>query len=337
MPRVTGLIDAFTEGYQAVNRHLWVLLIPILLNGFFWFGPPVSVAPIITQVLSFSERINPNQSIEAQEQLMDLMGILSNSDIRQNLALLNYVPLTMYAFRPVGANADALGLSFVQSISPPIQPGQQDVIYVADGWLLVVIAIAINMLTLPLSAAFLSLLAQAVCNEPRSFGAWVRAFGWALLRLSAYIGIIFAVAIAFGMPVLVLVTLLAAVSPAVSSVLFLFASALWTWVGIYIGFAREAIAVAELGPLRAFYASFQVVRRHFWSTLGLLAITTLVAVGCGVIWLQVAGTPFGKGLAIIGSAYIGVGLVAARMVFFRERARQLVLPGLAQQPTIGRT
>jgi hypothetical protein len=180
------------------------------------------------------------------------------------------------------------------------------------------------------------MLAEAVRKDARSFGALARAVGWTLLRLSAYIGVVLLAGFVIGMPLLVLTMIIAVVSPVMSQITLLFASAAWVWLGIYIGFAREAIAMAQLGPLRAIYVSFQIVRRSFWSTVGLLALTLVVAVGCGVIWMQIAGTPLGTGLAIIGSAYIGVGLIAARMVFFREQARRanLAQPGVI--PVAGR-
>jgi len=41
-----------------------------------------------------------------------------------------------------------------------------------------------------------------------------------------------------------------------------------------------------------------------------------------VIWYRLVGSTVGLIVAMVGSAYIGSGLLAARMVFFRERLRR---------------
>ena len=94
------------------------------------------------------------------------------------------------------------------------------------------------------------------------------------------------------------------------------------WVNIYIGFYREAIVIHDQGPLRAIYTSFNVVRRNFWGTLGFLALSLIISLGSGVIWFRLVGSTVGLIVAMIGSAYIGSGLLAARMAFFRERLRR---------------
>ena len=41
-----------------------------------------------------------------------------------------------------------------------------------------------------------------------------------------------------------------------------------------------------------------------------------------MIWYRLVGSTAGLIVAIVGSAYIGSGLLAARMAFFRERLRR---------------
>jgi hypothetical protein len=90
-----------------------------------------------------------------------------------------------------------------------------------------------------------------------------------------------------------------------------------------LGFAREAIVVSGVGPLWALHASFNIVRRNLMGTLGFLALSWLIAVGSGVLWLNLAQrSTIGLIVAIVGSAYLGSGLLAARMAFYRERLRR---------------
>ena len=48
----SGVIETLSAGYSAVNHHLWVLLLPILLDVFLWFGPHVSYSPLVGPVVT---------------------------------------------------------------------------------------------------------------------------------------------------------------------------------------------------------------------------------------------------------------------------------------------
>jgi hypothetical protein len=142
------------------------------------------------------------------------------------------------------------------------------------------------------------------------------------LAVLAYIGIVVGVSLALGLPYLFLSGLLMLLSPPVGVIAVVILQLISFWIWIYIGFAAEAIVIGGQGPLRAIYASFNLVRRNFWSTLGFLAISAfIIPLGLGVVWQALAGSTVGLAIAAIASSYIGCGLVAARMIFYRERIR----------------
>ena len=52
LPRATGVVNSLSAGFGVVNEQPWIILIPVLLDLFFLFGPRVSIAPIISQVVT---------------------------------------------------------------------------------------------------------------------------------------------------------------------------------------------------------------------------------------------------------------------------------------------
>ena len=50
----TGVIETLSAGYAAVNRQLWVLLLPVLLNVFLWLGPHVSYSPLVGPAATYA-------------------------------------------------------------------------------------------------------------------------------------------------------------------------------------------------------------------------------------------------------------------------------------------
>ena len=148
-----------------------------------------------------------------------------------------------------------------------------------------------------------------------------------LVRIgAAVLGVMAILAAAFvliGIPFTFAAALLMAVNEALGILAFSLILVVIIWVQIYVGFANEAIVMSRVGPLRALRASFELVRRNLWGVVGLLILSLIITRGTEVIWEMLGTSTIGGVAAALGSAYIGVGLAAARMAFYRERVRRL--------------
>jgi hypothetical protein len=89
--------------------------------------------------------------------------------------------------------------------------------------------------------------------------------------------------------------------------------------GIFLAFATDAIAYSEIGPFRACYLSFNVVRRNFWPVLGLVGSITLISRGLPALWLSQAEHPIGLLIGVFCNALMATGLAAASMQFYADR------------------
>jgi hypothetical protein len=88
---------------------------------------------------------------------------------------------------------------------------------------------------------------------------------------------------------------------------------------IFLVFASDAIAYSEIGPFRACYLSFNVVRRNFWPVLGLVGSITLISRGLPALWLSQAEHPIGLLIGVFCNALMAAGLAAASMQFYADR------------------
>ncbi len=311
-----------SQGFASVNRRPLLVLVPILLNLYLWFGAQLSFAPLVERASGFMSRIEasttrPNEMTIPTSEILSRLGEV---DMRQQLAVLNYMP-TLLLNVVATAGDEGEGMPMVQSLPQPIDPKRTDTIEVASVGGALLAFILINSIALPLSALFLGYAGAAVRPELPA-EQWLRQIPRIVLVILGYAAVITGVALAIGLPFLFITALLLTMNTSLGifamSLLFI----IWFWVNIYIGFAREAIVISGLGPLRAIYASFNVVRRNFWGTLGFLLIAFVITAGGGVIWQILSGSTPGMILAIIGSSYIGSGLAVARMAFYQDRARQ---------------
>lgn len=321
-PQTASLIDTLSEGYATINRRPWLVIVPILLNLYLWFGTQVSLGPFARDLQGLLERMPPPAAAgSTQPQPIDLSG-LGEIDIRQQIAMFNYIPLTIYVVDALDKSRGALGLPMIQPVQQMLDARRADTIQLGSAASVLVAFALLNALLLPLSVAFLSKVAEAVRGDRATLGGWLRRAARATLALIGCIGILIGVGLALGLPIFFFSLALLWLSPALGTFVLVIFWVLLFWARVYVGFARESILMHDYGPLRAIYISFNLVRRNFWSTLGFLIICAVIALGSGVIWQMLSGSTVGLIAAIVGSAYVGSGLIAARMAFYRERMQR---------------
>jgi hypothetical protein len=302
-PSAPGLIDNLGDGYRAINRRPLLVLLPIAINLYLWFGTHISFAPLFRDFASFLERTQPTATSN-DPSMAEVLTAFGQVDMRQALAVLSSIP-TLPITQPV-----------------EVATASNQALEVHNLGFALLLFVAINVVALPLTAAFLTRMADAVQSIKRpareSLQSVVRA-GLSILGVAFIFG---AVGAALLLPFMVFAGILVALNQAIGAFAVSLMILVAFWVQIYLGFANEAIVISGLNPLRALHASFNIVRRNFWGTLGLLVISSVITMGCATIWRILVETTAGLVVAIIGSAYIGCGLQAARMMFFQERLQR---------------
>jgi fatty acid desaturase len=182
-------------------------------------------------------------------------------------------------------------------------------------------ALVLNAVALLISSGYLVGLVQGVRGGNSSQGEYLRQIGQTATLIGGALLIIIGVLLVLALPFLALSLLLLMAIPASLLVIV----GLWYivifWVLVYTTLVPEAAAMSSKGPLHCIYTSVNLVRRNTVATLLLLGIGLLIGSGFGSVfrYLAEAGAFWGPPLACACSAYIGSGLAAARVVFYRER------------------
>ncbi len=324
----TGVIETLSAGYSAVNRHLWVLLLPILVDAFLWFGPHVSysplVGPAVTHVSEWTREMSlgPRRVPRSPELLSDLdqsrQYLIAQADDVNGLAAIAWGPLAL------------------PSTSASTSPGD-DVAFVtgwADGLALLIASLGVGLL---LGGWFYGGLADASRGGregPLGAGRFVPR---GVLGTLGLIAVLTVTGLLLGLPVVLLIAFAAIVSPPVAVLTSLLLGAALLFAGVHLFFAVDAIFVSHVGPLAAIQRSVGVVRRNLWPSVALIVLTWLILAGMGRVWDVLANTlqsPYGVALGILGNAYIASGLIAAGMIFYIQRAESISPVGA---PTRGTT
>ena len=297
------MVDTLSAGYGVVNRRPWIVLFPVLLDLFLWFGPQVSVAPLVGQALSRSafQRGLAEADAEAIRRV-----ILVAADELNLLALL------------------APGWVSMPAIMPQLGGGRGPFTFAGSWPAALLVGVGALVGGALLGSVYRSIIANCVRGDAvapatvpgDALRAWARLLGLAVLLVVG--------GVVLGVPAAVAVTLLGLVARELGSFGLALLMTVLLWLQLYLFFAPEAIFVSRVGPLQAIRRSVAVVRANFWAALAIAVLITIILLGMGQVWLAASRmAPWGTALSILGNAYIASGLVAASMLFYYERAAAL--------------
>jgi hypothetical protein len=311
----TGVIETLSAGYSAVNHHLWVLLLPILLDVFLWFGPHVSYSPLVGPVVTHAtewtrqvalgpRRVPSNPDVLNSLNLDETrQWLIDRADEVNGLALLAWGPIALPSLATLPSpNAD---LAFVSGW--------------ADGVTLLVACVGVSLLLGGWFYGGLAAASSGLHNGPLAAG---RGTPRAVVDVLGLVGVVLGIALLLGLPVLLLIGFTALVSPPVAVLGTVLVAAGMLFASVHLFFAVDAIFVSKAGPLSAIQRSVGVVRRHLRPSVALIVLTWLILAGMARVWDILASnlqSPYGVVLSILGNAYIASGLIAAGMIFYTQR------------------
>jgi len=313
--RLPSLVETISQGFAAVHRCLWVLLIPLLLDLCYWLGPRISVQPLVDRLLALVKALDP-QRWEAFRQQTD-------GQLTTTTALLDFWQDGLVQMPNVNLLKPLnLVTPLIVAPPPPITPTVWSISSLAvllGAWLL------INIIGLVATSVYLLPLADVVRGvdvRRISFARFVRALG----SLASIVGLYILAALVGGIPLLLAASIAAVISPALGGIISIFALALLIWLLFTASFSFDAVVVSGVGPLRALLTSLFLVQRSFWSTMGLLILGWMILAGMAIIWQVLSTTTWGLIVAMVGGAYISTGLAAAHLIFYRDRLSRITKP-----------
>ena len=311
----TGVIETLSAGYAALNRQLWVLLLPIIVDVFLWFGPHVSYSPLVDPTVTHATEWTRQVALGPRS-ARNLEIAATLEDTRQWLIAHadDVNALTLVVWGPVAV--PAMGLL-------PTTAG--DLTFVSTWLQGMGILLGCAAASLLLGAWFYRGLAAATTGARGGVFSAGRGAPRAVLHVVGLTATLVGVGALLGVPVLLLVGFTALVSPPVALLGAVLLACGVGFAALHLFFAIDAMFVSNLGPLAAIQGSVSTVRRHLWSSVALIALSWLILLGMGRVWDVLAGAlqaPFGVALGILGNAYIASGLIAAGMVFYFERAER---------------
>lgn len=328
-----GVIDALQRGFNLINRHLWLLLPPLVVDIFLWRGPRLSIAPLIDRQFDLLMQ----QAASATSMPAEATAMIEG--LRQSLVSFNLFSLLAGVITGLP--------SYLSRLDAAASLGEGGrVALVADAQTALLYAAALIPIGLLIGSLWLALIvrslsaetdeaasggrkttpavaAENVGAERQGWGQTLRRIGWAWLNLGLYLAALFAATFVAAFLFVIVMALLVAVAGAngvaLASVAWLIFVWAVLWVGIGLSFVVSAIVLDGVNVARAAWRSFNVVGRNLTATIGLLLLSFVLTEGFARIWLLLSGNSWGVPIGMVGYAYIGAALTAATLFFYRAR------------------
>jgi hypothetical protein len=297
-----GVWQTIAAGFDLTARHFWLVLLPALLDAFYWLGPRLSMRPLVERYVAM---------LPADPAIAGITEQFITLAPRTNLFTSLSVPV--------------LGLPALMVGAAPLEtPLPTQVFELESMGLWLGLFLLFSVTGLLLTAVYFTLIAQEVGRKPgksvrlslplllgRVIRLWGQLLGLTLLVIS--------LAVLVYVPLLPLSLLLGLFSTILAAFALMTGPVLILWLIIYLFFAPHGLALNGRSLLQAATESIYLVRSHLFSVVGLMMIlflgrnimATLLLLADDGSWLTLA--------SILGHAFVMTSLVAATFIYYRDR------------------
>ncbi len=296
-----GVFATLTEGFSSLNKRLWLLLVPILLDLFLAFGPGVSFALLVdeaNQLFPEPAVTETAASAESPELMLDRMKA-SNM-----LGLLAWQLPSLVA---------------TTAITPFPSLNETPAVEIAEPVTFMLFLVALMALGLLGASVYLSGIAESIKEKEIDSSVIFSAAvdGW--LRYMKLVLLLLLFAVPFALVGALLTGVAGLLGDGAGALVGALVFTLALAAFFYLSFVDEAIFATYAKPMEAIWGSMLIIRTHFWSAVGLIVLIQVILMGMPLALRLVAEHPIGFFGAVALHAYVATGLAAGAMLFFRQR------------------
>ena len=296
-----GVWRTIAAGFDLTTKHLWLLILPILVDAFLWLGPRLSSRPIVEQIVGM---------LPQDESLADISAQLLALAPRTNLFTSLSVPFIGIPVFMIGATPENTPL--------PVQ-----VTEITDPLIWLGLFFLITLIGVLITAVYFTLIAQSIRlqnHQPiltaskfmgRVTTTWLKLLG---------LGIIIAiVSVIIYIPLLPIAFVAALISQFLATVVLMIGPLLILWLLIFTYFVPHDLALFGHPLHLAVLTSIQLVRIYFSPMIGLLLVILIVRNFLGSLLQLADDGSWLTGVGIAGHAFVMTSLSTATFIFFRDR------------------
>lgn len=305
-PVPPSLLASLKAGFDAVTKHIWLILIPAILDIFLWLGTRLSLADLIQNFLKEISSIPELKSAETADLIAAASEIWISIGESFNLfsALRSYpvgVPSLFAAGQP--ASAPVVIASSVEVTSP----------FTIIGLWLLLFAVG-----LVFGALFYHLVAQAALTDRVDWNQTMRQWPWNSLQVTLLALFWVALLIVMFIPGSCFLTLVTMTGQPFSQLGLLIYGVLVIWVLFPLIFSAHGIFVNRHKVWVSVLDSVRITRFTVAKTALFFVLIFVISEGLSVLWRVPEGSSWLLLIGVFGHAFIVTSLLSASFVYYRD-------------------
>ena len=312
-PQLT-LAAALQSGFELTTRRIWLLLLPLALDGFLWLGPRLSIRPLLHELVGLLEATPPPAGTENPATIEVL---------REFSELYNLFGQLSPPF---------LGIpTLFQGADLELMPLTPHIIEI-DSWavflLLYLLFSAIGILAGALYFAQIARAAQP--PAPASWHYW-RHFPLRLLHFLGFALVLLLLATILAVPTMFIAALFSVVSLGLAQLVFALAVGLFITAVVFLFYGLHGILYSGQTFWHAVYDSWRLVRAHAQLTLWQLVMLVGIGYLLDVIWRVIEDGSWFTIVPIFAHAFVQTSILVASVYVYADRASRLPI---SQRPRL---
>ncbi|MGD0806315.1 MAG: hypothetical protein ABSA10_02370 [Anaerolineales bacterium] len=303
-----GFLSSLWKGIEFVNAHPGIMVVPVLIDAFLWFGPHLSLIPLINPVLT-----SLNTALAANQLNPTMMDALRQAVEKYNLfSLLAFIPL----FPP----------SLMTGAAPGQTPlGTPIVISIANWWQCLGIVPALIASSILIGSLYWLLAGRSAQGAKWTRGDWFARYSRTVIVMLLLCGTFLVLILGISIPVLFVISVIGVVSAdfaAILSQLFFFlGGGFLFWVFLFFIFSVHGIILFRDGILQSIRNSVVTSRWLYPISIWIPILLILLQYLVSMVWALASDANWSGAVGILGNAYTSSVIVTASMAYYIDKRR----------------
>jgi len=303
-----GFLSSLWKGIEFVNAHPGIMVVPVLIDVFLWFGPHLSLVPLINPVLT-----SLNTTLAANQLNPTMMDALRQALEKYNLfSLLAFIPL----FPP----------SLMTGAAPGQTPlGTPIIISLANWWQCLGIIPALIAVSILIGSLYWLLAGRSAQGAKWTRGDWLWRYSRTVIVMLLLCASFLILILGISIPVLFVISVIGVVSVDIASILsqlfFFLGGGFLFWVFLFFIFSVHGVILFRDGILQSIRNSVVTSRWLYpisiWIPILLLLLQYLIS----MVWGLAADANWSGAVGVLGNAYTSSVIVTASMAYYIDKRR----------------
>ena len=301
-----GVVASLKSGFDITASHISIILFPVLLDIFLWFGPHLRIdnllRDLIAQVKLYpTNMLPPTANAQQLEQFQDMLNQALSLDINL-FSFLRTFPIgissLMAEFIP-GATPFGAPLSF--------QAGSFFTVFLWFGLL--------TFIGWLLGSIYFTWVAKISIQDKDQDLRWA---GKTILN-ATLLSIVWSLALfMLGLPLMIMFAIFQSISPGLAQFALIFLALFAMWIIVPFFFSAHGIFTNRENLIRSIISSFNLSRFTLPTSSFFVLGVFLLSQGFNSLWRVPSDTSWMLFVSILGHAFITTSLLAASFVYYRD-------------------